>query len=610
MWKNAEKFKNTIQSQSWASQCPMTEEFLDRLIDWIKQDVFPAFLAEVVSQVDSIVEIDPDLPERQILTKATRYMVDFLGALSASVRIYDPETGRLLSFGSYPPQDDRREAFIPIEKSIAGEVIKSQQPYFVPSISREPLYLDKSVIDKKGARSLMAIPCSIPRFYPHERDTVGVIQIYYPEDNRVFASLEVQAAGLLARRLSFAIARKKILSLFRVNDKKEAIVRKIFLTLGMREGVKMRDVFNRVMPELADIVNVQSCALFSVSEDMEQVVLEAGYPDYAGYHGVGKSFPVTSEPVFEIVLNRRFYGEDSPFEVITPSYVLVRDPQKSLVISKNLRQFAESHNINSILYIPLNVGEEITHFMTFDALDQRKRYTEDEIDIFLFLGRELMKAQRMERLDDILHDFKNPALATAGFARRLKAKLEQGDLKQDDPTVRKYLDILLEETTRLQEMALSLYQRGKQQRVNLTQMLKNRFEINKEAIKELMKQGIELKEGPFDDSLHVRCYPLHLERILDNLLNNATNAIPPRGGILQIKTFLDDKWACAEITNSGLISEEERLRLLEGEGRGRGLYITHRIIGIMKGKIDIRLGKNTTTLVVCLPPDSQTRGEE
>jgi len=609
MWKNAEKLKNSIQSQAWAANCQLTEEFLAQLADWIKQYAFPDFLAEVVSQVDSIVDIDPDLPERQILTKATRYMVDFLGALSASVRIYDPATGRLLSFGSYPSQEKGREAFIPLEKSIAGEVIKSQQPYFVPSISNEPLYQDKSVIQKKGAKSLMAIPCSIPRFYPHEWDTVGVIQIYYPEDNRTFAPLEVQAAGLMAKRLSFAIARKKILSLFRVNEKKEAIVRKIFLTLGLREGVKMRDVFNRVMPELVDIVNVQSCALFSVSENMEQVVLEAGYPDYAGYHGVGKSFAVESEPVFEMVLNRRFYGEESPYEVVTPSYVLVRDPQNSRVISKNLKQFAASHNINSILYIPLNVGEEITHFMTFDALDQRKRYTEDEIDIFLFLGRELMKAQRMERLDDILHDFKNPALATAGFARRLKTMLDHGDLKQNDTTVRKYLDILLEETTRLQEMALSIYQPGKQQTVNLTETLKNRFAINREAIKELMKQNIELKEGPFDDSLHVRCYRLHLERILDNLLNNATTAVPPQGGILTIKTYRDGKWACAEITNSGLISEEERLRLLEGEGRGRGLYITHRIIGLMKGKIDIRLGKNTTTLLVCLPPESPDREE-
>ena len=612
MWKDAEKFKAALKDHDWARECSLTNSFQDQLLQWIRQEVFPNFLAEVVSQVDSIVEIDPDLPERQILTLATHYMVNFLGAHSASVRIYDPSTGRMLSYGSYPYHEEQRETFIPSDRSVAGEVVRTQKPYFVPNIERDPLYQDKTAALTKGARSLMAIPLSIPRFFPHEQDTVGVIQIYYPESDRSFALLEVQAAEVMARRLSFAIARKKILSLFKVNEKKEAIVRKIFLTLGMREGVKMRDVFNRVIPELTDIVNVQSCALFSVSEDMQHVVLEAGYPDYAGYHGIGKSFPVASEPVFETVLSRKFYAEEtpSPYEVVTPSYVLVRDPQNSRIISENLRKFAAGHNINSILYIPLNVGEEITHFMTFDALDQRKRYAEEEIEIFVFLGRELMKAQRMERLDDILHDFKNPALATAGFARRLKNMLEQGDLKQNDPTAKKYMEILLEETSRLQEMALTLYQRGKPQVINFTQVLKNRFEINKEAIKELLKQNIVLNEGPFEDPLYVRCYPLHLERILDNLLNNATNAIPPQGGLLAIKTYWDGKWACAEITNTGLISEEERLRLLEGEGRGRGLYITHRIIGLLRGKIDIRLGKNTTTLVVCLPPESSSKGEE
>jgi signal transduction histidine kinase len=281
--------------------------------------------------------------------------------------------------------------------------------------------------------------------------------------------------------------------------------------------------------------------------------------------------------------------------------VLVKEPQKSELISRSLKQFAAAHNINSILYVSLSVGEEVTHFMTFDALDQRRSYTEEEIEIFLFLGRELMKAQRMERLDDILHDFKNPAIATAGFARRLKSILEKEDLKRDDPTVKRYVDILLEETSRLQEMALSLYEVGKEQVVNLTHVLRNRFDINKEAIRELLRQDITLREGPFDDPLQVRCYPMHLERVLDNLLNNATNAIPIQGGLLSVRTYLDGKWACAEITNTGLISEEERLRLLEGEGRGRGLYITHRIIGLIKGKIDIKLGKDTTTLIVRLP---------
>jgi signal transduction histidine kinase len=363
----------------------------------------------------------------------------------------------------------------------------------------------------------------------------------------------------------------------------------------------MKEVFLRVIPELAYIINVQSCALFSVSQDQEQVILEAGYPDTPGYHGIGKTFPVKSEPVFELLLGRKDYTQETPFEVVTPSYTLIIDPQRSDQISHNLKKFALDHNINSILYVPLKAGEEITHFMTFDALDLRKGYSEWEIEIFLFLGRELMQAQRIEQLDDTLHDFKNPAIAIAGFARRLKAQLDKEISARDYGAIRKYLDILAEETNRMQEMALSIHHAGSEQIVNLTEIVKKRSEINKEAIREMLKANIYLQEGPFADLLPVRCYPIHLERILDNLLNNATKAIPMQGGILSVYTYVEDQWACAEITNTGLISEEDRLKLLEGEGRGRGIHITHRIVRLLKGKLEVKVGKDTTTVIVRFP---------
>jgi len=601
MWKNSEKLIKAIQREPWARGIPAQEDFWYRLIDWVKEKIFPDLLAQTSNQVDEMTEINPDLSEPEIFTRVSRHMVDFLEARSASVRIYDPQTKQLLSYGSYPSEEEIRETFIPLEGSIAGEAVKRLETYLVPNILKEELYQDKEAAQRKKVYSMMAVPFSIPSFSPYERDIVGVIQVYYPEEDRAFHPLEVQVAELMARRLSFVIARKKILGMYRVNEKKEAIVRNIFLKLGTREGVKMKEVFNRVVPELADIINVESCALFSVADDLQHVILEAGYPESVGYHGIGKRFPIINEPAFERILNPGKPLPQSPFEVITLSYLLVIDPQRSELVSKELKTFAANHNINSILYVPLNVGEEITHFMTFDAVDQRQRYSEEEIEILLFLGREIMKAQRMERLDDILHDFKNPAIATAGFARRLKQLIEKEGLKDEDSKIKKYVQILLEETSRLQEMALSLYQVGKEQVVNLTEVLRNRFDINREVIKEQLKQNVNLKEGPFHDPLFVHCYPIHLERILDNLLNNATNAIPIQGGTLSIRTYTDENWACAEISNTGLISEEERLRLLEGEGRGRGLYITHRIVRLLKGKIEVRVGSDTTTLVVRLP---------
>ena len=590
----------TMRKEPWAHSC-QDIVFWDHLAATLQESFLPNFLTDISKQVDEIIEINPDLSESEILTKVTRYMVEFLGALSASVRIYDPNTGQMLSFGSHPYQETSRKTQIPLENTIAGKVVKTQQPYLVPSILKEDLYRDKGVIERRGVRSMMAIPFSIPRFFPHERETVGVIQIYYQEEDRSFPPLDVQMAELLARRLTFVIGRKKILSLYRVNEKKEAIVQKIFQKLGSRGGVKMKDVFTQVIPEIADIINVQSCALFSVSENQEEVVLEAGYPDTRGYHGIGKSFSVKSEPAFGLLLGRESTIQESPYEVVTPSYLLVIDPQRSEKISNNLKKFAANYNINSILYVPLKVNDEITHFMTFDALDLRKGYSEWEIEIFLFLGRELMQAQRIEQLDDTLHDFKNPAIAIAGFARRLKNILAQETPLTNNETIRKYLDILVEETSRIQEMALSIHQAGQEPIVNLTEILKKRFEINKEAIKEMLRANVTLEEGPFLDPLLVRCYPIYLERILDNLFNNATKAIPINGGELSVRTYIDGNLACAEISNSGQISEEDRLKLLEGEGRGRGIYITNRLIRLLKGRIEVKVGKNSTTMIVCFP---------
>jgi len=469
-----ETSKNLIKSvmkEGWArSGCP-NDQFWTKMEEWIHKVLLPETMSQFIGHIDEIIHIDPKLTEQQILELVAMHMIQSLNARYGSVRIYDPDTEQMLSFGSYPPGEEAREANIALEGSIAGRVIKSGNPFIVPNILKESLYNDKTIIERKGVNSMMAIPFEIPRFFPRERNTAGVIQVYFPENDRTFSPLEIQMAETMSRRFGFTIARKKIMSMHRVNEKKEAIVRKIFLKPGGWEGVKMKDVFNRLIPELADIINLQSCALFSVTEDHENVFLEAGYPDSASYHGIGKSFPVKNEPAFELVLGRKKYTDESPYELVTPSYVLVIDPGNSTIISNNLKKLASDRNINSILYVPLNIEEEITHFMTFDAIDQRKGYDPDEIEIFLFLGRELMKAQRMERLDDILHDFKNPAIATAGFARRVNQLLEKEYKLETDSKIKRYLNVLMEEANRLQEMALSISHTGKEQRVRSTRKL-------------------------------------------------------------------------------------------------------------------------------------------
>jgi signal transduction histidine kinase len=383
------------------------------------------------------------------------------------------------------------------------------------------------------------------------------------------------------------------------NVTKDKIVEQIFLKLGKREGIKMKEVFNLVIPELVDIMRIQRCSLFSVSEDRNYAVLEAGYPEIQ--HGIGQTFSVKHELYIDAVVNQTGPFGEFENEKIFPSYILIHSPQKSRLLPTDLKRFLMIQQIHSVLYIPLKVNDVVNYFLVFDAQAYHRRFADEEIEIFIFFGKELMKGLRLEKMDDILHDFKNPAIAAAGFAKRIQKILEEGEYPSKKEKVVQGLEVILKETSRIQELALTLHGEGREEMVDLTEKLKKRFAINEEAIKELKRGNVHLTEGDLESPLWILCYPLHIERVLDNLLNNASNAMPEEGGHLSIRSYQKDSWAVAEVTNTGEIREEDRERYLHGEGRGRGLHITTRLVKQMKGKMEVESGEGRTTFRVMFP---------
>jgi hypothetical protein len=294
---------------------------LEELVRQVRNRVVYDEVDRLVDEVENIIEINPNLTEREILEGAAQRIVEYLGAAAASIRIFDPKRREMVSFGSYDYDGEKRQKSIPFEDSIAGEV-------------------------------MLAVPMNIPRFSIRDLDIRGVIQIYYEEEDRRFTPLERKIAEVLARRVTYVIARKRILSLQRLNETKEKIVEKIYRKLGKREGIRLRDFFRLIIPEIANLVKIQSCSLFSVRGNRREVVLEAGYPEEHGYHEVGKVFDIRDELYFDAVINQQSPGEYE-HEVITPSYLLIKGPSKSQLITEGLRRFTQVHNIHSILYIPL-----------------------------------------------------------------------------------------------------------------------------------------------------------------------------------------------------------------------------------------------------------------
>jgi signal transduction histidine kinase len=360
----------------------------------------------------------------------------------------------------------------------------------------------------------------------------------------------------------------------------------------------MKDLFNSVIPELVDLMKIQRCSLFSVTEDREHIILEAGYPE-AG-HGIGNVRSVKEEAYAKVIVDQTGPFGSFENEKIYRHYILITNPRGTLLLPTDIKHFLGTQQINSVLYIPLRMDENVKYFLVFDAQTHHQRFTEEEIDILTFFGKELTKGVKLEKTDDILHDFKNPAIAVAGFAKRVQKIFEEGGYPKNEK-VNQALNILLKETSRIQELALTLHQRGKESIIDLTEVLKRRFLINKETLRELNRRNIQLIERELESSLWVRCFPVHIERVIDNLLSNASNAIPEKGGELSICSYRKDPWAVIEINNTGQISEEEKDQFVLGQGRGRGFHICTRLVKNMRGKMWVEPMAGQTTFRIMLP---------
>lgn len=584
-----------LKSNQTIAKHNLSEDEIQQIAEYLQKYCISFQVEEIVRMVEDILGIDPTLEWKEILASAAQKIVEFLHAAAASIRIFDPETDRLVAFGAYQYAETNRLKRISVEKTVAGKAIKSGKSYLVPNILSEPDYKNKAIVKEYGFNSLMAVPIKIPAFHEDEPDVYGAIQIYYRENDREFSPLEITSAELLSRRVSHVLAKKRILDLQKLNTQKEKIVEKIFIKLSHREGIKMKDVFRMMIPELVDTIQIQSCSLFSITQNKKNFQIELEYPIGHESHDSTCMFEIEKHPYFNALIYGTEKMGDYKYERITPSYIYIRDPLKSRLSNDEMKRHAVKNNVNSVLLIPLKAQDEINYFLVFYATDRRKEFTDQEIELLSFFGKEIMKALRIEKLDDVLHDFKNPSIAIAGFARRAKKFIESDKLDEVKNKIAEYIDIIYQEAMRMQEIIIYPSIDGRERVVDITEVLKSRFRINEEAISEQKRTNIHLVQGELQTGLFICCYPFALERVLDNLLDNATKAVPEEGGILSISSYQCDEMACVEICNTGRISDEKIEQIRKGDVKGRGLNIIHRFIQGMGGRLEVSTDRDSTT---------------
>lgn len=258
----------------------------------------------------------------------------------------------------------------------------------------------------------------------------------------------------------------------------------------------------------------------------------------------------------------------------------------------------------SELYIVLNevINEKIVKILDIKLYKQKwyqvRMYpANDGVSIYLYditLQKEL-ELQQNDFIGIASHEIKTPVTSIKAYSQLISKRVEQ---KKDKDLIG-FINKLNEQINRLQQLVQDL--------LDTHRFQEGRAQINKEnfSLTQLMIKIIEECENlsdkhkiTFNKKVEYKVYA-DKEKIAQVITNLLTNAVKysPNGGIVKVAVRRGDKEIIVSVKDSGLGVPSEMhekifhkfSRIINREihisGLGLGLYISHQIINLHKGRI-------------------------
>lgn len=230
---------------------------------------------------------------------------------------------------------------------------------------------------------------------------------------------------------------------------------------------------------------------------------------------------------------------------------------------------------------------------------------------FNALANELQKTEMISSdfINNFSHEFKTPIVSIRGFAKLLK----KGNLSEENEN--EYLDIIMEESSRLADMSTKVLDLTKVENQNILTDI-SMFNLSEQIRNCILLLETKWIEKNLDilanfDEFKVNGNEELLKQVWINILDNAIKFSPEYGQIDILIRDSNDS-IIVSIENEGRdISLDESDRIFDkfwqadqsrsSQGNGIGLSIAKRIIELHKGGISVDSSKDGTIFFMELP---------
>jgi signal transduction histidine kinase len=210
------------------------------------------------------------------------------------------------------------------------------------------------------------------------------------------------------------------------------------------------------------------------------------------------------------------------------------------------------------------------------------------------LEEQLRQAQKMEAVGKlaggIAHDFNNLMTAILGYSDLVLRRLPAGD------TNREKLEAIRESSLRASDLTRQLLAFARRQMLQTEDVdLRDVVGGMNALLRRLLGEEITLVTRFTEEPAIVRADPTQIEQVVENLAENAREAMPD-GGTFAINVSVDGAHAVLSVADTGVgMDAETASRAFEpffttkavGEGSGLGLSTVHGIVGQSGGSVSV-----------------------
>ena len=233
--------------QNFANQAVIAIEntrLLNELRQSLEQQTATADVLRVISA--SPGELEPVFGA--MLENATRICEAKIGNLL----LFDGKDMRIVAMHNAPREHEemrRRNPVIPLERSIAGPLVKTKKVVYVADITAEEPYASSPLAKVGGARTAMAVPML------REDELVGAITIYR-EEVRPFTEKQIALVQNFAAQAVIAIENTRLLNELRQSLEQQTATADVLRVISASPGA-LEPVFEAMLANAVRICNAR-----------------------------------------------------------------------------------------------------------------------------------------------------------------------------------------------------------------------------------------------------------------------------------------------------------------------------------------------------------------